>query len=118
MADPLSITAGVLGLLGTCVKVGSALKDFYDGASFADTKVKGLLTEVESFTQILRLMKTPSNKNRFKPPFRLRDILAITGIISQLRFRIVKIRFPTSKKLSSELTRAWACLMEHESISD
>ena len=57
MPDPLSITAGVLGLLGTCVKVGSTLKDFYDGASFADTKVKGLLTDVESFTQVLRLMK-------------------------------------------------------------
>jgi hypothetical protein len=57
MVDPLSITAGVLGLLGTCVKVGSTLKDFYDGASFADTKVKGLLTDVESFTQVLRLMK-------------------------------------------------------------
>lgn len=56
MADPLSITAGVLGLLGTCITVGSALKDFCDGASFADTKVKGLLTDVESFIKILRLM--------------------------------------------------------------
>lgn len=33
------------------------LKDFYDSAAIADTKVKGLLTEVESFTQALRLMK-------------------------------------------------------------
>ena len=57
MADPLSITTGILGLLGTCIKVGSALKDFYDGASFADAKVKGLLTDVESFAQVLRLMK-------------------------------------------------------------
>jgi hypothetical protein len=57
MADPISITTGVLGLLGTCVKVGSILKEFYDGAAFADTKVKGLLTDVESFIQVLRLMK-------------------------------------------------------------
>src|SRR5277367_2356454 len=54
--DPLSITAGVLGLLGTCIKTGTALKDFYDGAAIADTKVKGLLTDVENFTQVLRLM--------------------------------------------------------------
>jgi hypothetical protein len=55
--DPISITAGVLALLGACIKTGAALKDFYDGAAIADTKVKGLLTDVESFTQVLRLMK-------------------------------------------------------------
>lgn len=57
MADPLSIIAGVLGLLGTCAKVGTTLKNFYDGASFADTKTKGLLTDVESFAHVLQLMK-------------------------------------------------------------
>jgi hypothetical protein len=64
--DPLSITTGVLGLLGTCVKVGSTLKDFYDGASFADTKVKGLLTDVESFTQVLRLMQNTFEQNQIR----------------------------------------------------
>ncbi|KAN0121784.1 hypothetical protein V8E51_000110 [Hyaloscypha variabilis] len=59
--DPLSIATGVLGLLGTCIKVGSTLKAFYDGASFADTKVKGLLTDVESFTQVLHSIKTTSH---------------------------------------------------------
>jgi hypothetical protein len=48
--DPLSITTGVLSLLAACVRTGMMLKDFYDGAAIADTKVKGLLTEVESFT--------------------------------------------------------------------
>lgn len=55
--DPLSITTGVLSLLGVCLQTGLALKDFYDGAAIADTKVKGLLTEVESFTQVLQMMK-------------------------------------------------------------
>jgi hypothetical protein len=69
MADPLSITAGVLGLLSTCVKVGSALKDFYDGANIADAKVKGLLTDVESFTQVLRLMKDTFGQERIQTSF-------------------------------------------------
>jgi hypothetical protein len=33
------------------------LKDFYDGSAIADTKVEGLLTDVESFHQVLKLMK-------------------------------------------------------------
>jgi len=55
--DPLSIMAGVVGLLGAAVATGTALKDFYDGAATADTKVKGLMADVESFTQVLKLMK-------------------------------------------------------------
>jgi len=55
--DPLSITAGVVGLLSAALSTGTALKDFYDGAAMADTKVKGLMTDVESFTQVLTLMK-------------------------------------------------------------
>jgi hypothetical protein len=55
--DPLSITAGVLALLGVCITTGTALKDLYDGGAISDTKVKGLLTDVESFTQVLRSMK-------------------------------------------------------------
>lgn len=69
MADPLSITAGVLGLLGICVKVGSALKDFHDGADIADAKVKGLLTDVESFTQVLHLMKDTFGQERIQASF-------------------------------------------------
>jgi len=55
--DPLSITTGVFSLLAACVKTGIILKNFYDSVAIADTKVKGLLTEVESFTQVLHLMK-------------------------------------------------------------
>jgi hypothetical protein len=57
MGDPLSIMAGVVGLLGAAVTTGTALKDFYDGVVIADAKVKGLMTDVESFTQVLKLMK-------------------------------------------------------------
>ena len=57
MADPLSITTGVLTLLGSCISVGKAIKDFHDGAAIVDVKVKGLLSDVESFAQVLRMMK-------------------------------------------------------------
>ncbi|RFU27249.1 hypothetical protein B7463_g9089, partial [Scytalidium lignicola] len=57
MADPLSITTGVVGLLATCVQVGAAIKDFHDGAALADVKVKGLLSDVENFSQVLSIMK-------------------------------------------------------------
>lgn len=67
--DPLSITTGVLGLLGTCVTVSKALKDFYDGAAIADAKVKGLLTDVENFTQVLTLMKDTLEQEQIKTSF-------------------------------------------------
>ena len=57
MTNPLSITVGVLALLGTCVNVGTVLKDIYNGRALADTKVKGLLTNVESFTQVLQFIR-------------------------------------------------------------
>jgi RNA binding exosome subunit len=45
------------------------LKDFYDSAAIADTKVKGLLTEVESFTQVLRLMKETLEQEKVQTSF-------------------------------------------------
>jgi septal ring factor EnvC (AmiA/AmiB activator) len=54
--DPISITTGVLSLLAVCIKTGLVLKDFYDSADLAGTTVRGLLTEVESFAQVLQLM--------------------------------------------------------------
>jgi hypothetical protein len=68
MADPLSITTGVLTLLGTCVTVAGAIKDFYDGAAIVDVKVKGLLSDVESFTQVLRIMKDALEEEKVKSP--------------------------------------------------
>lgn len=57
MVDPFSITTGVVALLITCIKTGAAVKDFCDGAAVAGVKVKGLLSDVESFAQALRMMK-------------------------------------------------------------
>lgn len=54
--DPISITTGVLSLLAVCIKTGTILKEFYDSAATTDTKVKGLLTEVKTFIQVLELM--------------------------------------------------------------
>jgi hypothetical protein len=79
MGDPLSIMAGVVGLLGASVTTGTALKDFYDGAAMADAKVKGLMTDVESFTQVLKLMKDTLGKNKYNRLSRLLVTLAITG---------------------------------------
>lgn len=52
--DPLSIIAGVLTLLKICTATAVAVKDFHDGAVLAGAKVKSLLGEVESFTNVLR----------------------------------------------------------------
>jgi Fungal N-terminal domain of STAND proteins len=67
--DPLSITTGVFSLLATCVKTGMILNDFYDSAAIADTKVKALLTELESFTQVLRLMKDTLEQENIQTSF-------------------------------------------------
>jgi hypothetical protein len=57
MVEPLSITTAVVALLTTCIRIGGALKDFHDGAAVTDAKVKGLLSDVESFAQVIQLMK-------------------------------------------------------------
>lgn len=57
MAEPLSIVSGVVGLLVVATKVGMSLKNFHDGVAIADTRVKGLMTDVESFTKVLQMMK-------------------------------------------------------------
>lgn len=69
MGDPLSITTGILALLGVCIKVGSTLQDFHDGAAIANTKVKGLLTDVESFTHVLQLMKDTLEQEQIQNSF-------------------------------------------------
>lgn len=66
MADPLSIAAGIIGVLTACVQVGTALKGFYDGSAIADTKVRGLLIDVESFAQVLQLMKNTLEQEQIK----------------------------------------------------
>jgi hypothetical protein len=66
MADPLTITTGVVALLGTCITVATAIKGFYDGMAIVDVKVKGLLSDVESFTQVLRMVKDTLEDDKVK----------------------------------------------------
>lgn len=66
MADPLSITSGVLALLGTCISVVGAINDFHDGATVVNLKVKGLLSDVESFAQVLRMIKDTLEEEKVK----------------------------------------------------
>lgn len=68
--DPLSITTGVVTLLGTCIQVGGVIKDCYDGAVIADIIVEGLLSEVESFSQALRTMKETLENDKVQPSLR------------------------------------------------
>ncbi|KAH9210041.1 hypothetical protein DL95DRAFT_466227 [Leptodontidium sp. 2 PMI_412] len=66
MGDPVSITTGVLALLGTCLKVGWQLKQLYDGAAIANTKVQSLLTDVEGYTRVLQSMKETFQQDKVK----------------------------------------------------
>ena len=75
MADPLSITTGVLALLGSCISAGNAIKDFHDGVAIVDVKVKGLLSDVESFAQVLRMMKDTLEEEK------VQSSLQVTGHI-------------------------------------
>ncbi|KAK5124667.1 hypothetical protein LTR85_001380 [Meristemomyces frigidus] len=53
MPDPLSITTGVLTLIGTCGNVGWQLKQFHGAAKIVDTTIEALLADVESITKVL-----------------------------------------------------------------
>jgi hypothetical protein len=55
MADPISITTGVIALLGTCLKTGVAIKTFYDGTAIAEVKIKGLLSDVRVLRRYCKL---------------------------------------------------------------
>jgi hypothetical protein len=62
--DPLSITTGVAALLGASIKVATTLKSFRDASLHVDTKVKGLITEVDLFVQTLHSMRDTLNDNK------------------------------------------------------
>jgi methyl-accepting chemotaxis protein len=55
--DPLSISAGIVGILSGSVTVASQLKKLIDGASTANLAVSSLLEEVEDFSNVLKLMR-------------------------------------------------------------
>jgi uncharacterized protein YoxC len=57
MADPLSITASVVALLGISVRVTVLLKQFRDEVSVVDATLTGLLNDVDGFQRVLGSMK-------------------------------------------------------------
>jgi hypothetical protein len=57
MVDPLSISTGVLTLLGVCVNVGVELKTFRNSVTVVDATINGLLRDVENLQQVLESMK-------------------------------------------------------------
>jgi hypothetical protein len=73
--DPLSITLSVVSLLKTCSAVYTTLKDLYDGAASADTRVTALLTEAGTFSQVIQLLKDTLEQDQ------VRNSLQSTGHI-------------------------------------
>nr|POE87478.1 hypothetical protein CFP56_30067 [Quercus suber] len=57
MSDPLSIIAGVVGLLGTAYQVGAELKKFHDGVVIIESTIEGLLQDVAGLTNVLESMQ-------------------------------------------------------------
>jgi len=76
--DPFSIATGVVALLGTCVTVGTVLNDFCRGIATIEKKIKGLQGTVQSFIQVLTLMKDTLEQEEVK------SSLLATGHINSL----------------------------------
>jgi hypothetical protein len=56
MAEPLSITVGVLSILKVCVTVGIELKAFCNNVKSIDETVHGLIQDVSSLMKMLEAM--------------------------------------------------------------
>lgn len=57
MPDPLSITTGVLAILGVCAKVGWQLNQFQDAAKVVDTTVEALKDDVNGIVRVLNALQ-------------------------------------------------------------
>ncbi|KAH7123048.1 hypothetical protein EDB81DRAFT_226028 [Dactylonectria macrodidyma] len=55
--DPLSITTGVLSLLGVCWTVGTGLKTLYDDIGSVGVTVAGIASDVDALTRVLTTMR-------------------------------------------------------------
>lgn len=58
MADPLSITTGVVALLKATYSVGTELKQFCDGVGVVNSNLLDLKKDVEGLTSVLKSMRT------------------------------------------------------------
>lgn len=57
MVEPLSITAGVISVLGVCLRVSVELKKFRNGVAEVRTTVTAMLTDVKALRQVLGSME-------------------------------------------------------------
>ena len=55
--DPLSITAGVVGLLGSTLGIGVTLRQFIHGAKEASTVVNAMISDVKALRKVLESME-------------------------------------------------------------
>lgn len=69
MADPLSITTGIVTLLTLCTKTGVQIKSLCDGAALADVAVRSLLGDVQGFMRVLQLMQETLDEPRLQASF-------------------------------------------------
>jgi uncharacterized protein YoxC len=67
MADPLSITAGVLALIQASVQVTVLLKQFRTDVSVVNATLTGLLSDVDGFQQVLESMKETFERDDVRP---------------------------------------------------
>lgn len=58
MCDPLSITTGVVTLLGACLKVSIELKKLRNGAAESKPMVAAMLNDVYSLRDVLQVIET------------------------------------------------------------
>lgn len=73
--EPLSITAGVLSLLGVCIKVSVELRKLKNGNDGSATNINALLADVNGLRSVLQLMETMLDS------IELRDGFETTGSI-------------------------------------
>nr|OQO23764.1 hypothetical protein B0A51_10146 [Rachicladosporium sp. CCFEE 5018] len=57
MSDPLSITTGVLTVLGVCTKVGWQLNQFQGAAKVVDTTVETLKADIDGIVKVLQALE-------------------------------------------------------------
>jgi len=68
MCEPLSITTGVVTLLGVCLNVGVELKKFRNAAGEVRTTVTAMLTDVKMLRSVLETMEDTFEEFDTAPP--------------------------------------------------
>lgn len=67
MADPFSIATGVIALIGAVSKISIELRSFCQGSESAGSVISSLLTELDTFQDILQATKTTLETEQNRP---------------------------------------------------